>query len=83
MNRKPAAICPHCRRPVKALPISWREMEVLQAIMGGKEIKEIAFDFEVCEQTVQGQRRRLMEVAGVDNNVKLVRWALEQGFEFP
>ncbi len=79
---RPIAVCPHCRRPVKALPLSYRMMQVLKGLLAEKNCKEIAYDLRVGIKTVEFHRAKLYEAAGVDNLVGLVRWALEQGFEF-
>jgi DNA-binding CsgD family transcriptional regulator len=81
-NPKPAAICPHCRRPVKALQMTWREMETLEGILAQKSTKEIAYKMCISVKTVESFRNGLFEKTGADNIVGLVKWALEQGFEF-
>ena len=80
--RKPAAVCPHCHKPVKALPITWRMMEVLQGILAQKTTKEIAYEMGISVVTAESNRTKLFRAAGVENVVGLVKWALEEGFTF-
>lgn len=79
---KPTAVCPHCRRPVKALPLTWRMLEVLEGLLAGKNCKEIAYDLGVGLKTIESCRAKLYEATGTKNLVSLVRWALENGFQF-
>lgn len=79
---KPVAICPRCRCTVPATPISWRMMQVLKGLMAEKNVKEIAHALGIGVKTAESHRAKLYEATGVDNLVGLIRWALEQGFEF-
>lgn len=79
---KPAAICPHCRKPVKALPITWRQMETLMGIMAGYEVKEIAHEMEVAVKTVERHVSDLYLITGTRNTAGLIEWAQVNGFTF-
>lgn len=80
--RKPAAVCPHCHKPVKALIITWRQMEVLMGIMAGKELKEIAYTFKRSVRTIEEHQTDLYQITGTRNVAGLIEWAQESGFTF-
>ena len=79
---KPVAICPRCHCAVDALPITWRMREVLERILAQKTTLQISQDLNICVKTVETHRAKLFNAAGVRTVVGLVKWALEQGFEY-
>lgn len=50
-----------------------REKEVLEMILGGKSIKQLAFHFEISIQTAAKHRSRILDKMRVQNDVELVR----------
>ena len=76
--RKPVAICPHCRRVVEALPLSWREAEVLKWLSRGETPGVIAMKMFISRRTVDTHIRSLYLKTGASNHVALVLWAMKQ-----
>jgi len=74
---KPAAICPHCNRAVQALPLSWRELEILEALMEHETTTRIAEKLFVSQRTVGTHLSNLYRKTGTDSHVGLLKWALE------
>jgi DNA-binding NarL/FixJ family response regulator len=52
---------------------------VLQLLAAGKSIKEIAAVLGLSPRTVEDHKCRMMEALGLENNIELVRFALEHG----
>jgi two-component system response regulator FixJ len=50
-----------------------REREVLELILDGKSIKQLAFHFEISIQTAAKHRSRILDKMRVQNDVELVR----------
>ncbi|MCG8587534.1 MAG: response regulator [Pirellulales bacterium] len=50
-----------------------REKEVLELILAGKSIKQLAFHFEISIQTAAKHRSRILDKMRVQNDVELVR----------
>lgn len=59
--------------------LSRREFEVMQALVGGTSILEIAARLGVSTQSVTTYRRRLLEKLGVKSNAELVTLAILHG----
>jgi len=57
--------------------LSDREFQVLQMIVGGKSIKEIATDLTLSPKTVSTFHTRILEKLQLQNDVELVRYAFE------
>ncbi len=56
-----------------------RQRDVLQLLADGKSVKEIAAVLGLSPRTVEDHKYRMMEALGLENNVELVRFALEHG----
>jgi DNA-binding NarL/FixJ family response regulator len=61
--------------------LSDREFTVLQMLMTGKSIKEIAADLCLSPKTVSTFHTRIWEKLGVRSDVELIRYALEHKLE--
>lgn len=57
----------------KLSPLTPREMAVLDKLVLGKGVKEIAADFGLSYKTVQTHRAHVMEKTGIDSLAELVR----------
>lgn len=67
----------HAGHP-KAL-LSEREYEILQLIVTGMQLGEIADRLHLSPKTVTTHKMRLMQKLGVNNNADLVRYAIRHG----
>jgi DNA-binding CsgD family transcriptional regulator len=56
-----------------------RETEVLQLICEGYTSREIAARLDISFKTAVTHRAQLLQKAGVENSIKLFRWALKNG----
>jgi DNA-binding CsgD family transcriptional regulator len=56
-----------------------RELEVLKLICEGLSSRRIAGQLGIAFKTAACHRSRIMEKAGVDNAVGLLRWAIRKG----
>jgi len=56
-----------------ATALSLRENEVLQCLLRGTPLVDIAAELEVSAQSVSTYRRRLLDKLGVGNNAELIR----------
>ena len=65
------------RSPVDAL--SARQREILQLVVEGRSIKEIAFMLKLSVKTVETHRRQVMERLQIFDVPGLVRFALRHG----
>ncbi len=65
------------KRPRAAL--SSRESEVLQLLVAGKSLKEIASALGLSVKTVSTFHTRIWEKLNVENDVEMVRYALQNG----
>ena len=54
-----------------------REREVMDRLIAGKEMKEIAAEFATSFQTIAKHRAKVLEKLGVDNDVELARRMFE------
>ena len=59
--------------------LSDREFQVLQLLLEGRSIKEIADVFAVSPKTVSTFHTRIWEKLGVRNDIELVRYAMDHG----
>jgi len=57
-----------------------REMEVLQLIWEGRSTKQIACFLGISFKTAACHRTHLMDKAGVHDLIRLMRWALAEGY---
>lgn len=57
--------------------LSNREFQVLQHLAAGESINDIARTFSLSAKTISTHKLRLMKKLGLDNNMELVRYALE------
>ncbi len=56
-----------------------RQREVLQLIVAGKQMKEIAAALRLSRRTVEGHKYDMMEHLGIDSTAGLVRYAVQHG----
>jgi DNA-binding NarL/FixJ family response regulator len=56
-----------------------RQREVLQLIVEGKRMKEIAADLNISVRTVEGHKSQLLLALGVKSTADLVKFALKHG----
>lgn len=59
--------------------LSRREREVLDAVVAGRQSKEIAHDLGLCVRTVEVHRARMLERLGVRRLAEAVRLAVLTG----
>jgi two-component system, NarL family, invasion response regulator UvrY len=57
--------------------LSNREFQVMERLVAGKPVKDIADELCLSEKTVTTYRARILEKLGVKNNVELARYALD------
>jgi DNA-binding NarL/FixJ family response regulator len=74
-----SAAGPGAQRTADPAALTPRQRDVLQLLAGGKSIKEIAAMLGLSPRTVEDHKYRMMETLGLENNVELVRFALEHG----
>jgi len=77
--RKHIAICPHCRKIVKALSLSHTQWEIAKGLIDGRATAEIARDLFVSHKTVESHRAKIFIVLDISNVAQLIRWAHDQG----
>jgi DNA-binding NarL/FixJ family response regulator len=70
---------PGAQRTADPAALTPRQRDVLQLLAGGKSVKEIAAVLGLSPRTVEDHQYRMMETLGLENNVELVRFALEHG----
>lgn len=63
----------------KAVPLSSREMEVLQLIAEGKANKETAEELHISVKTVEKHRQSLMDKLNIHDTAGLTRHAIAEG----
>lgn len=61
--------------------LSDREFSVLKAIVGGRSMKEIAYNLHISIQTVSTYRSRILKKLQLKTNAELIKFALEHGLE--
>lgn len=59
--------------------LSIREFQVMQMLVTGKAVKDIANDLSLSDKTVSTFRRRLLRKLGVQSNAELVHYAMRHG----
>jgi DNA-binding NarL/FixJ family response regulator len=70
---------PGAQRTADPAALTPRQRDVLQLLAGGKSVKEIAAVLGLSPRTAEDHKYRMMETLGLENNVELVRFALEHG----
>jgi DNA-binding NarL/FixJ family response regulator len=63
----------------KAVPLTSREMEVLQLVAEGKANKETAWELGISIKTVEKHRQHLMENLDIHDTAGLTRYAISSG----
>ncbi len=58
--------------------LSDREFDVFKLLASGKSISEIARQLDLSNHVVNAQRIRIFEKLGLQNNVELIKYAIEQ-----
>ncbi|PWU09221.1 MAG: DNA-binding response regulator [Verrucomicrobia bacterium] len=61
--------------------LSGREFQVMQMIVSGKSLKEIAAELSLSVKTISTFHTRIWEKLGVKNDIELVRYAIEHRLE--
>jgi DNA-binding NarL/FixJ family response regulator len=61
--------------------LSDREFEVLQLLVAGVTVTDIAAKLNLSGKTVSTHKARLLEKRGIDNQADLVRYAMKHGVE--
>jgi DNA-binding NarL/FixJ family response regulator len=56
-----------------------REREVMDRLVAGRTVKQIATEFDVSIQTIAKHRTKLLEKLKVENDIELVRMILGVG----
>ena len=59
--------------------LSPREAEVLNMILAGQRLKEIAAKLDISVKTVTTHRSRLLRKLGLEDNLGLFRYGIRQG----
>jgi DNA-binding NarL/FixJ family response regulator len=59
--------------------LSNREFQVLQLLVAGKSINDIAEAFALSAKTISTHKMRLMQKLGLGNNAELIRYAIKHG----
>ena len=57
--------------------LSQREFDVLQGLLSGKSISNISQDFSISVKSVSTYRARILTKLGVENNMALMRYAMQ------
>jgi two-component system, LuxR family, response regulator FixJ len=73
--------CPPAEFASRLVQLTVREKEVLDLLLAGKTLKEIAASKGVTVQTIWKQRGNILQKMGVDNDVELVRAATQWAHE--
>ncbi|MCC7373813.1 MAG: response regulator transcription factor [Verrucomicrobiales bacterium] len=66
-------------KPATHEALSDREFQVLQLLLAGHSLKEIAAELAVSPKTISTFHTRIWEKLGVKNDVELVRYAISHG----
>lgn len=61
------------------LKLSPREREVMNMILSGRRLKEIAATLDISVKTVTTHRSRLLRKLGIDDNLGLYRYGVRNG----
>jgi two-component system, LuxR family, response regulator FixJ len=67
----------------RASRLTPREKEVLDMLISGKSLKEIAISSNVTVQTIWRHRLSILQKMEVENDVELVRFAMQRSYERP
>lgn len=59
--------------------LSPREREVMNMILSGRRLKEIAVTLDISVKTVTTHRSRLLKKLGIDDNLGLYRYGVRNG----
>jgi DNA-binding CsgD family transcriptional regulator len=59
--------------------LSPREREVMNMILGGRRLKEIAANLDISVKTVTTHRSRLLRKLGIEDNLGLYRYGVRHG----
>jgi DNA-binding NarL/FixJ family response regulator len=62
-----------------ALNLTEREYSIMQMLVRGMGVNEVANELSISNKTVSTHKVRLMKKLGVDNNADLVRYAVKHG----
>jgi DNA-binding CsgD family transcriptional regulator len=62
-----------------SVKLATRQWQVLLMLCDGYTSAEIGDQLGISPRTVDGTRKELHHIAGVDNRVMLVRWAIRNG----
>lgn len=66
-------------KPTEDIPLSPRELEVLDLTAQGLTARELADKLKISSNTVQRHRANIMSKLGFSNRAQLVRYAVENG----
>ena len=69
--------CSEQRLPHELL--SHRELHILQLLVRGSSVNEVAEELTISNKTVSTHKARLMQKMGLQNNSEMVRYAVENG----
>ncbi|MDD5177273.1 MAG: response regulator transcription factor [Sterolibacterium sp.] len=59
--------------------LSEREFQIMQLLVSGRQVSEIATTLHLSPKTVSTYKMRLMQKLAIDNNADLVRYAIQHG----
>ena len=59
--------------------LSERELQVLQMLASGQNLKDIAESLHLSAKTISAHKAHLMQKLGIDNNADLMRYAIKHG----
>lgn len=65
------------------IPLSPREMEILEHVTGGKSNKEIAYELGISHQTVKNHMTAILRKLSVDDRTQAAVYALTRGWVRP
>ncbi|HYN53312.1 MAG TPA: response regulator transcription factor [Methylotenera sp.] len=69
------------KKPVLAHEsLSKREFQVFLKLVNGQSVNDVAADLFLSNKTVSAHKIRLMEKMGIENNSKLIQYAVTHGF---
>ena len=75
----PVEIAEEMTKHFAADDLSPREVEVLRSISGGRSNKIVADQLNICEDTVKGHMRNILEKLGANDRLDAVLIALKRG----
>lgn len=79
----PVSVPPSFGYPFAKLPLTKRELEVLELMADGLTTKAIGTRLGVTFKTAACHRGRILSKLGVESTVSAVRWAIRQGLITP